>query len=118
MEINDIGFNSDYAEERFTFEQIGELPGKALLEFGVPWCGHCQAASAAIKEVVTKESGLRHIKIYDGKGKPLGRAFKVKLWPTLILLQDGKEVARLVRPLTSGEVRQLISSADNHISPL
>ena len=110
MKINDAGFNAEYTEEPFTFEQIGELSGEILLEFGAPWCGHCQAASSAIKEVVTKESGLRHIKIYDGKGKPLGRAFKVKLWPTLILLRDGEEVARLVRPLTSGEVRQLISS--------
>lgn len=109
MKTNDIGSSSDYAEEAFTFEQIGELSGDAVLEFGAPWCGHCQAASAAIKEVITEHSGLRHIKVYDGKGKPLGRAFKVKLWPTLILLHDGNEVARLVRPSNSDEVRQLIS---------
>lgn len=99
----------DYAEETFTLEQIGELSGDAVLEFGAPWCGHCQAGSPAIKEAVTEHSGLRHIKIYDGKGKPLGRAFKVKLWPTLILLHDGNEVGRLVRPLRSDEVRQLLS---------
>jgi len=82
---------------------------EVLLEFGAPWCGHCQAASPAIKEVITEHPELSHIKIYDGKGKPLGRAFKVKLWPTLILLHDGKEVARLVRPLRSDEVRQLVT---------
>jgi thioredoxin 1 len=109
MKISDIGFNSEYVEETFTFEQIGELLGDAVLEFGAPWCGHCQAASSAIKEVVTEHAGLSHIKIYDGKGKPLGRAFKVKLWPTLILLRDGNEVARLMRPLSSDEVRQLMS---------
>ncbi|MDO8827600.1 thioredoxin family protein [Methylophaga sp.] len=109
MKTNDIGSNSDYTEDAFTFEQMGELSGDVLLEFGAPWCGHCQAASSAIKEVVTEHSGLRHIKIYDGKGKRLGRAFKVKLWPTLILLHDGNEVARLVRPLRSDEVRQLMS---------
>lgn len=118
MTINNAGFNTDYLEEPFTFEQIGEFPGETLLEFGAPWCGHCLAASAAIKEVITKESGVRHIKVYDGKGKPLGRAFKVKLWPTLLLLRDGKEVARLVRPLTSGEVRQLLSSLDNNVDPI
>lgn len=109
MKTSDIPSNSDYSEEAFTFEQIGELSGDALLEFGTPWCGHCQAASSAIKEVVTEHPGLRHIKIYDGKGKRLGRAFKVKLWPTLILLLDGTEVDRLVRPLRSDEVRQLMS---------
>ncbi len=109
MKTSDIGSNSDYAEAAFTFEQIGELSGDAILEFGAPWCGHCQAASSAIKEVVNEHSGLPLIKIYDGKGKRLGRMFKVKLWPTLILLHDGSEVARLVRPKSSDEVRQLIS---------
>ncbi|KFZ30812.1 thioredoxin [Pseudidiomarina salinarum] len=109
MTTNDIGSNSEYTEESFTFEQISELPGDTLLDFGAPWCGHCQAASPAIKEAVAEHSGLRHIKIYDGKGKRLGRAFRVKLWPTLILLRDGKEVDRLVRPLTADEVRELIS---------
>lgn len=109
MKDNDIGFNADYTEETFTFEQVSELVGDAILEFGAPWCGHCQAASSAIKEVVAEHSELRHIKVYDGKGKPLGRAFKVKLWPTLIFLHEGNEVARLVRPLSSDEVRQLIS---------
>lgn len=109
MQTNDIGSNADYAEEALTFEQASELSGYVLLEFGAPWCGHCQAASSAVKEVVSEYSELRHIKIYDGKGKRLGRAFKVKLWPTLILLHDGNEVDRLVRPLRADEVRQLMS---------
>ncbi|AAV82901.1 thioredoxin 1 [Idiomarina loihiensis] len=112
MKTDDIGSNSDYAEEAFTFEQTGELSGNVVLEFGAPWCGHCQAANPAIKEAITERAGLRHIKIYDGKGKPLGRAFKVKLWPTLILLHNGNEVARLVRPLRSDEVREFISEVD------
>lgn len=107
--MNDIVSNAEYSEEAFTFEQISESFGDVLLEFGAPWCGHCQAASSAINEVVSEHSELRHIKIYDGKGKRLGRLFKVKLWPTLILLRDGNEVARLVRPLRSDEVRQLMS---------
>lgn len=104
-----IGFNSDYSEETYTPEQIAELSGNTLLEFGAPWCGHCQAATPAIKKALAEHSELRHIRIYDGKGKRLGRLFKVKVWPTLILLHEGKEVDRLVRPLESDEVRQLLS---------
>lgn len=109
MKTDVIGFNPDYSEETFTLEQIHELSDDTLLEFGAPWCGHCQAATPAIKEALSEHSELRHIRIYDGKGKRLGRLFKVKLWPTLILLQDGKEVDRLVRPLNANEVRQLLS---------
>lgn len=109
MKSNELDFNSEYAEEPLTFAEVGALPGDTLLEFGAPWCGHCQAAQPAIHEVVAETGGLRHIKIYDGKGKPLGRAFKVKLWPTLVLLREGAEIDRLVRPTSPSEVRQLIS---------
>jgi thioredoxin 1 len=41
---------------------------------------------------------VHHFKIADGKGRPLGRSFGVKLWPTLVFLRDGQEVIRLIRP--------------------
>src|SRR5690606_10872089 len=34
----------------------------------------------------------------------LGRSYRVKLWPTLIFLQSGKEVARLVRPTETAPI--------------
>jgi len=112
MKSSQMGFNPDYSEDAPTLEEISELLGDAVLEFGAPWCGHCQAARPAVQEVLSEHSKLSHIKVYDGKGKTLGRAFRVKLWPTLIFLHDGKEVARLVRPLRADEVRQLVAQGD------
>ena len=111
MKASHKGFNPVYAEDGPTLEQVNGLPGDTLLEFGAPWCGHCQAARPAIQQVLNEYSELPHIKIYDGKGKRLGRAFRVKLWPTLILLHDGEEVARLIRPLDVEEVRQLVEQS-------
>ena len=111
MNVSQKGFNPDYAEDAPTLEQVNGLAGDTLLEFGAPWCKHCQAAHPAIEEVLTEYSELSHIKVYDGKGKRLGRAFQVKLWPTLILLHDGKEVGRLIRPLAGREVRQLVKQS-------
>jgi thioredoxin 1 len=33
----------------------------------------------------------------------------VKLWPTRIFLRDGKEIARLVRPATSREIKAALA---------
>jgi len=109
MKSRQIGFNPNYAEDPLTPGQVHELVGDAILEFGTPWCGHCQAAKTAVQEGLNDHSDLAHIKVYDGKGKVLGRAFRVKLWPTLILLHNGQEVARLVRPLATEEVRELLA---------
>lgn len=103
--------NANYLEEAPTLEQINEMPGNILLEFGAPWCPHCQLAQPIVQEELKDHPELTHIKLYDGKGKPLGRAFKVKLWPTLILLHNGLEIGRLIRPTNSGYVRHLFLSA-------
>lgn len=109
MKASSMGFNPAYTEDEPALEHVSELTADAVLEFGAPWCGHCQAAQPAIEEVLKANTELLHIKVHDGKGKALGRAFAVKLWPTLILLRNGKEVKRLVRPLQTQELRQLLA---------
>ncbi len=44
----------------------------------------------------------------DGKGRPLGRSYGVKLWPTLVFLKDGHEVARVVRPADATPLKQAL----------
>ena len=52
---------------------------------------------------------VRHIKVEDGSGRPLGRSYRVKLWPTLIFLRDGTELARLVRPGDADVIDQALA---------
>lgn len=91
--------------------EIEALTGATLLEFGTPWCGHCRAAQAPIEQALAAQPQVRHLKVEDGSGRPLGRSFQVKLWPTLIFLRDGREVARLVRPTGADAVRQALMLA-------
>ena len=86
-------------------DEVDSWSGPAVLEFGADWCGYCQGAQPAISAALAEFPAVRHVKVADGKGKPLGRSFTVKLWPTLVFLKDGKEVARTVRPNDASEVR-------------
>lgn len=83
---------------------IAALAGATVLEFGTNWCGHCMATQAPLALAMASQPQLRHYKIEDGPGRALGRSYRVKLWPTLIFLRDGVEVARLVRPLQADEI--------------
>jgi thioredoxin 1 len=100
------------AEKEPTRAQVEALSGPALLEFGTPWCGYCRAAQPWIADALAAHPKVRHLKVEDGSGRPLGRHFGVKLWPTLVLLQDGKEAARLVRPSSGDTVRQALDRLD------
>ena len=97
--------NSVYAETEPRREEVDRLAGATLLEFGSPWCGHCRRAQPLIAEALAEHPGLRHIKVADASGRRLGRSFRVKLWPTLVFLSGGKELARVVRPHDADEIR-------------
>ncbi|UGA38531.1 thioredoxin family protein [Chromobacterium haemolyticum] len=67
----------DPAPER---AQLDAQPGVTVLEFGAPWCGHCQAAQPLIQQALSECPGVRHLQIEDGPGRRLGRSYRVKLW--------------------------------------
>jgi thioredoxin 1 len=102
--------NNEYQNPGPTREAVDAMPGSVLLEFGTDWCGYCQGAQFSIRAALADATGIEHIKVEDGPGRPLGRSFKVKLWPTLIAMKDGAEVARVVRPERAEEVREVLSA--------
>lgn len=97
---------TSYAATAPSRAEVDALAGATVLEFGTNWCGWCRAAQPLIGEAFAEHRDIRHIKIEDGPGRPLGRSFRVKLWPTLVFLQDGQEVARVTRPGNADEVRE------------
>jgi thioredoxin 1 len=102
-----------YTPEAPQRADIDTMPGATLLEFGANWCGHCMAAQPPLAQAMVGHDGVAHYKVEDGPGRPLGRSYRVKLWPTLIFLRDGVEVARVVRPLKAEEIATALSQIDH-----
>jgi thioredoxin 1 len=94
-------------------EEVEGWPGVAVLEFGASWCPICSAARPTIDRALAEIPGVRHVWVEDGPGRPLGRSYRVKLWPTLVLLRDGVEVARVVRPQGDADLRELVARASD-----
>jgi thioredoxin 1 len=102
----------DYSEDQPKRAEVDALGGPTVLEFGNDWCGHCRRAQPIIADAMAAHPGVRHIKVADAGGRRLGRSFRVKLWPTLIFLKDGKEATRLVRPADSNAVSTALAQID------
>ena len=97
-----------YLPDGLTVTEIEQLAGAVVIDFGTDWCEYCEAARPLVDAAMRRHSAIRHLKFEDGKGRIPGRAFKVKLWPTLIFLRDGVEITRLVRPGSESEIDQAL----------
>jgi thioredoxin 1 len=95
---------TEYAKTAPTRADVDALAGATVVEFGTDWCGYCQGAQPLIETAFAAHPGMRHLKIEDGPGRPLGRSFRVKLWPTLVFMRDGVEAARVVRPTDLAQI--------------
>ncbi len=106
-----------YASNAPPRADVDRLDGPTLVEFGSPGCGHCRAVQAPLALALADHPRVRHLKIADGSGRPLGRSFRVRLWPTLVFLRDGREIARLVRPRDAEPIRDALARIDAADAP-
>lgn len=101
-----------YSQTAPTREEVDALRGKTILEFGTDWCGYCRGAQPIIAGSLGRLAEVHHMKIEDGPGRPLGRSFRIKLWPTLVFMRDGVEVARVVRPTQASAIDEAIAALE------
>jgi thioredoxin 1 len=111
-----MSMNIEYAKTAPERSEVDARSGPLVVEFGTDWCGFCRAAQPLIAQAFQSHGNVQHMKIEDGRGRPLGRSFRVKLWPTLVFMLEGKEVARLVRPRDASEIRDALALIDEPLA--
>ena len=107
-----MAFLTRYTPDEPSRAEVDALRGATVLEFGTNWCGYCMAAQPLLSEAFAGHPDVRHVKVEDGRGRPLGRSFRVKLWPPRVFRRDGVEVDRVVRPEDAAVVEQALARID------
>ncbi|GAA5120420.1 thioredoxin family protein [Alloalcanivorax gelatiniphagus] len=105
-------YSAEYATNHPTRDEIQGIAEPTVLEFGSPDCPYCQKTEPMVKAAFQDFPGISHVKLADHQDKMLGRAFNVDKWPTLIFIQEGREVSRLVRPENEDAIRDRMEDID------
>ena len=77
------------------FEEITKS-GKVLVDFYAEWCGPCRALAPVVEEIAAERDDITVGKINVDNEQELASRFGVFSIPTLVVLEGGKEVRRIV----------------------
>jgi thioredoxin 1 len=78
-----------------------------VLKFSASWCTPCKVLSATLKDV----EGVKEIDI--DKNRELTAKYSVRSVPTLVFLQDDKEVERTTGSIPLAKYEEIINRLNN-----
>src|SRR5213083_2530629 len=84
-----------------------------MVDFWAPWCGPCRIVSPIVEKIATELPGrLKLVKVNSDDAPNLSRQFGIRSIPTLVLIDHGKEVARVTGALPAPALRSWV---DQHL---
>jgi thioredoxin 2 len=98
-----------------TFGEVVEAATvPVLVDIWAPWCGPCRMVSPALEQLAAeKAGGLKLVKVNADIAPTLSRRFEVQSIPTLLIMRQGKVIARQIGAAPIDVLRRWV---DEHLS--
>lgn len=77
----------------FEFDELIK-EGKVLVDFFATWCGPCRMIAPILEDISESRDDVAIIKVDVDELPDIARRFKILSIPTLILFENGKDVAK------------------------
>jgi thioredoxin 2 len=95
------------------FTEVAERAGVlVLVDMWAAWCGPCRQVSPALEQVANERAGrVKLVKVDVDAAPKLSDRFTVQAVPTLMLLRDGRVVARRAGAAPARVLREWVDDA-------
>jgi thioredoxin 2 len=93
-----------------TFAAESAASVTALVDLWAPWCGPCRFVAPVLEQLSREFAGrLKVVKVNVDENPQLARRFEARSIPTLVVLQNGREVDRIVGAMPKPELTVRLS---------
>lgn len=95
------------------FAEVAERsPIPVVPDLWAPWCGPCRTVSPILEQLAAEFAGrCKLVRVNVDTAPRLGSRFAVQGIPTLLLLHDGREVARQVGAALAAHLRDWLEAS-------
>ena len=101
------GFVQEIVSSEFENEVLNS-DKKVLVDFYATWCGPCKIISPIIEEVAKENSVVKFVKVDIDANQELAEKYEVVYIPTLVVIENGKEITKSVGAISKEEILNLI----------
>ena len=84
---------------------------RVLVDFYADWCGPCKILSPRVAEIANENKDLKVVKINVDQNEDLARKYNISSMPTLLVIENGKELNRAVGALSKSTVLKFVREA-------
>ena len=81
---------------------------KVLIDFYADWCGPCNRLSPIVDKVSVDNKDVKFVRIDVDKNEELMTRYNVRSIPTLVVIENGKEINRSVGLIPEDKILNLI----------
>lgn len=92
------------------FNEVRERSGLSLIDFYADWCGPCRMVMPIVEEIANERVDLLVGKVNVDDNKDLAREFGVFSIPTLVVIKDGKEIARATGAKSKEKILDMVGA--------
>lgn len=90
--------------------EVLDFSGTVLLDFFATWCGPCKMVAPILEEIAGEREDVKVGKIDVDQEMALAMQFKIASIPTLVVMRQGKAVAKSVGAMPKAEILKLLEA--------